>query len=189
MPISIAGSGAVTGASTLNGLTVPTDTIAPALVLITSQSFTAAGAVSINNCFKSTYQNYRLVFSGTASTGGDIRIKFRFSGTDSSAGYYFQYMAGQSTTLSGMRTSNVTTGIVLSYLDSTGGGGSVEVYSPAEAVKTYTSSSSAYYGSSITSIMYNGFHDSSVAYDGITISHSGGTWTGNVRVYGYRNTP
>ena len=35
MPIGIAGSGSITGASTINGLTMPTDAIAPGLVKIT----------------------------------------------------------------------------------------------------------------------------------------------------------
>lgn len=44
--------------------------VAGGLVYITGSTFSASSAVNVNNCFSSTYENYRVVVSFTSAVGG-----------------------------------------------------------------------------------------------------------------------
>lgn len=67
------------------------DALAGGLVLVASATFTTASTCSINNCFTSTYENYRVVISGfsTTSTSANILMRFRNAGTDRATQYQF----------------------------------------------------------------------------------------------------
>ena len=58
-------------------------------ILTNAVSFTSASAISLNGCFSSTYENYRVMFqvSGT-SANSNISFRMRSSGTDESGNNY-----------------------------------------------------------------------------------------------------
>ncbi len=60
-----------------------------ALTLITTQSFSAASAVNVNNCFSATYDNYKVHIQFSASSGSTtLQFRFRAGGNnDATAGY------------------------------------------------------------------------------------------------------
>lgn len=190
MPISIAGSGAVTGASTLNGLTVPTDAIAPALVLVTSQTVSAASSVSVNNVFSSSYQNYRIVINANMTANNNVLFRLRASGTDSTTSYYEQEHLYTGTTTAGSRSS-IGTAWNFVRIDNANlwNNAAYDIYGPNLArVTGGTGSQNRNLSSTTISIMNQSLlHDSTVAYDGFTLSVASGTFSGEFRLYGYRN--
>lgn len=59
------------------------------LTLITSNPFNAVTAVSINNCFTSLYQNYRILLTLTSvNADSDFTIRYRSGGFDSVSALY-----------------------------------------------------------------------------------------------------
>lgn len=191
MPISIAGSGAVTGASTLNGLSVPADAIAPALVLINKTDFSSVSTVSINNCFTSTYQNYKIIID-FANASADIGVNFRLraSGTDSSTGYYTasNYVTPGAAFLNWSGGTNQAQ-VFMGYVRDAGKPfHSYEIFSPALARETNAQMLVTDYdnGGLVGTIMW-ATHSVSSVFDGITIFPNSSTITGTIRIYGYRN--
>lgn len=88
-----------TGFQTYNGTSWVTWGTAPStggLVFISNTAFTTATSVSLpTSTFTSTYTNYRVIFTLTASTGtGSITGRLRTSGTDNSSALYFQMSPG-----------------------------------------------------------------------------------------------
>ena len=55
-------------------------------------SFTSASAISLNGVFSATYENYRVIFKGSLTTGSqDLKLRLRSSGSDNSTSNYFYY--------------------------------------------------------------------------------------------------
>lgn len=193
MPISVAGTGAITGASSLNGLAVPTDSIAPAMVLVASQAFNSASSVSINGCFTSNYVNYRIMLSVVVSSGMNILGRMRINGVDDSSANYIRSAiynnsgSAAAATVTGQTSwelSNINTQAPPTVM-------AMDIWNPATASRTkiqqvggpWVEASGQFWRSGVF-----GFdHDVASAFDGITFFTSSGTITGNIRVYGYRN--
>lgn len=199
MPIAINGTGPITGITSLNTTVSDTElgyldgvtsgiqsqiNTAGGLVLITSQSFSAASTVSINNCFTATYQNYRVVMSYTPSQDNTLSIRLRASGTDATTNYAQQLIYSNGTTVAGSGatgqsawTTGGSSGKTLNVIDLT---------DPAAADVTVASGINAY---AVLATHSLGFRNgNATAYDGISLIASNGTLTGTLRVYGYRNS-
>lgn len=165
-----------------------------ALTYITQSSFSASSAVNVNNCFTSTYRNYKIIvnINSASADAQAVYIKMRASGTDSSASYYWYGLepnAGADT-LYINRGSNVSTGNGIGYQGVNGLSSSIEVWDPQLAQITHTA---AQFASSLTSIpavvgFANGTHNVATSYDGFSLIPGSGTITGVVRVYGYANS-
>lgn len=185
MPISIAGSGAVTGASTLNGLTIPTDAIAPGLVLINRTDFTVASSVSVNNCFNSTYENYRVVIYNTHTVETPLLLRLRASGVDSSASYYSKliYSRYDGTGVFGDAVRNNSDNL-WAGTGGTSRGLVIDIERPALAADTWFQMVN---GDNNAGSSGGGRHGAATAYDGVTFYVTSGTITGTLRIYGYRN--
>jgi len=70
---------------------------ASGLTLITSQSFTSSTSIQVNNCFSSTYRNYRLMFQITGISAQSTNIYFRYSSGGSpntSSNYSYTNLSG-----------------------------------------------------------------------------------------------
>jgi hypothetical protein len=177
-----------TGTHDFTGATV-TGISSGGLVLVTSQSFTTASAVNVNNCFTSTYDHYRVVIQPIGTVGATVahRFRLRSSGTDLSGSVYFygstyvtdaggpfrDYQGSQAQAIFG------TVGDLRAAF-------SVDIFGPALARQTsFTSlyvgpgSTTGYYGSVV------GWINNTSQYDGFSIYPASGTFTGDVRIYGY----
>lgn len=158
--------------------------------LISSQSFSAVSTVSVNNCFSSTYENYRIVLAATGTTGSTTpaRFRMRVSGVDASGTDY--YIAGYYDATGGsgrLYTSSQTSANMGDFADYIGAM-TFDVYRPFSAVRTaYTSLSSAWGSVTASGVYANGLHSVAASYDGITIFPTSGTLSGTLRIYGYRN--
>jgi hypothetical protein len=154
------------------------------LVLITTASFSAAAAMSVNSCFSSTYTNYLIQFKLAVTTGTvDIYFKERSSGTDDSDFYY--YGATKVTnggTVTGSGAANTTAFTICNT--STDGYGQIFVYSPNVATNTYYDWKTMDFSPNIVS--GGGLHASTpTTCDGFSIIPASSTITGTVSVYGY----
>jgi hypothetical protein len=167
---------------------------AGSLVYITQSSFTTSSAVNVNNCFTSTYRNYKIVVNidSASADAQAVYLKMRASGTDSSASYYWYGLEPNSgdNFLYTNRGNNVSTGVGIGYQGLNGISSSVEVWDPQLSQITHFASQ---FASSLTSLpavvgFANGTHNVASSYDGFSLVPGSGTITGIVRVYGYANS-
>lgn len=152
-------------------------------------TFTAASAVNVNGCFTSAYENYLVQFRvPTRSTGGQVQLRLRLSGTDNTASEYdYQRLVASSTTAAS------TTASAGNIWDSIAGGnratqrGQFTFLAPALAVPTFVDAnvSDSDATSNFGRVGYSGWHRASTAFDGFSLISSTGTMTGTLKVYGY----
>lgn len=179
------------GTPAINGLALPSDTFVSGMVLVNKTDFTAASSVSINNCFTSTYANYKVIVEsiGTGTSPAGLLMRFRSGGTDNSVANYITGSILVTNAGGPTRGYSVTTyqniGGVADYY----GVSAVDICAPQLARSTtilapYSSCGSANNEFGIA----NGLFYAATQFDGLTIYPGSGTFTGTVRVYGMRNT-
>jgi hypothetical protein len=183
MALTLAGDGTVTGldwGASGGGLT-----------LITTQSFTAVSSVSVNDCFTSEYDNYRIVISSSAVVGsGGLTIKMRSAGTDASTNYqYIINGRGDGNSVLSAVGASATSGL-LQYGDpgnAVAFDGVVDVIKPFAAVSTrMICTAIGTYANATWGVTQNGsvHHYVATSYDGFTLTPAAAA-SGTVRVYGY----
>jgi hypothetical protein len=158
------------------------------LTFITSATASAAATLSVNGCFTSAYNAYRIIYAGTGSAATqDLNIRMRASAADdTTANYSRQSVSFASTTVTaGILTAQTTTRIAVS--DTTQTALTADIIQPAAASPTIIYSTSSY--SATGPVLYNhvAVHNVSSSFDGFTLYPASGTITGTVRVYGYQN--
>jgi hypothetical protein len=165
--------------------------VSPGMVLVGSASPSAVSSVSINNCFTSTYENYRVVGTVSAATGatGELTLRLRAGGTDTTTNYTGQLFEAYSST----STSTLKSGLSSWYItniDTTTDDSvfSYDIYAPQTATKTRYTGQAMYTTSVFVSQTNAGVQTATTQFDGITILFSGTNFTGNIRVYGYANS-
>jgi hypothetical protein len=167
-------------------------TTGAALKFIATQTFSAAGSVSVNSCFTSTYDTYRVVIDATSNQGSATwaYIKMRAAGTDASTNYNYQRIGfNGGTNLSG-RTQAQTTGFAAGLVSTTRIATTLDLFWPAEAAATFGYLNSSFSGSDINlELSYFAVnHTTATAYDGFSLIPAAGTITGRVTVYGYQRS-
>jgi hypothetical protein len=211
-PAGSATSGQVLTAST-GGTTTWTTPTTPGLVQVVATSvavgsgsgsvdangavtFTGASSISLNGCFTSTYENYRIICDITnGSADAVIFMKMRASGSDSSTLYFqgasFTNTSGTSGSSSLFNGSN---GFQLSEIDTAEAakhiaGFNLDMNRPFSSIYTaITFFGNAMTGAGTVYTNYGGgVHAVQTSYDGLSVISSAGNITGTIRVYGYRN--
>lgn len=161
------------------------------LVYITGQNFNSVSAVNVNNCFSSTYDNYRLMLITTATGTDDVNLRLRSNGIDTIINYNRQVFAADGTTTGVARATAQTS----HYFIRTSNNGTIrqtsilDIFSPFLSVVTnfqtyfgnFYSATTPYVG-----IVVGNQSDSS-SFDGFTLLTGAGTFSGNIKVYGYKN--
>ena len=148
-------------------------------------TFSGASSVSLNGCFNSTYDYYKVLFNFLPSASTDHYILFRASGTNATTNY----------TYTGSRTNGSTTTVFTagpgSEIYFTSGTGavnksySVEIFDVAKAASTRLISAGVHEQSLVVNL--TGYHTTATAYDGFSIASGAGTLTGTIQVYGYKD--
>lgn len=170
------------GKTTVNGAMV-----GAGMDLIATSTFSAASSVSINNCFTSAYENYKIVWTaGSVSALGTILLRLRASGTDNtttnygSSGVYALFSGTVSGT--GYNAQNFW---AMHYCANTSSQHrAIELMQPQA---TYNTSFGSVGSNSDANAYYAGWFGATTQFDGFSILPGSGTMTGTVRVYGYRN--
>ena len=165
------------------------------LVYITSVAATGA-STTISNCFTSTYENYRIIFSNgaTSNTGVYFYIQWTVAGTPSTTSYGWSY--------TGLREDNVSSPYIgySSAVPRTNLGelgmnptfagavnnSSIDVYMPFLTARTFALFQSVSYPSPFAFVSGGIAQDQSTSKDGFKLGISAGTYTGTITVYGYR---
>ena len=170
-------------------LTLPTDSIQPGLVLITHQTFSSVSSVPINNCFSSTYKNYRLIFSGNASASVSLSWRLRASGSDITGNsYYWQRFYIENTTSAGTYQGPYTSDISNWGIDTGVTSVVADIFNPYAVERTHYVSLNHYNGATSGARFGGGVYYANTQADGINIYPSSGTFSGNISIYGYKNS-
>jgi hypothetical protein len=157
-------------------------------LIIAETAFTGAASVSVNNCFTSTYTNYKLVLNVTVASGS-IGIKMRASGTDASTSYYWvNYdMYSSNAAISSTAVGQNVTSMLVAGDDTQA---MVEIFNPQLAQATgfavqgvklepTTPRAESTVGNA------KGAHNAATAYDGFSLVPATGNITGTYTLYGY----
>jgi hypothetical protein len=159
--------------------------------LISTQTMSATAALNVNNCFSSTYRNYRIIINTTnASVNDYVNLKLRVSGTDSSTSYHGWYARNFSNNATQpTQTSNINNG---TRMEITSGGqnlnAALDVLNPFTVGRTGLISVSQMWDTTnsrniaVTSQIQ---HSEATSYDGFSLIPDSGTMTGTVYIYGY----
>jgi hypothetical protein len=162
--------------------------IIPGMVLLVNQTFSSGSSVQINNVFSSLYNDYLIILSNVkTSVASFCQLRLSVGGTPATASQYrINQIYWSSATLNGVQ--QLETGFKLSdsgTTDNASGHSVVTLTNPARTLPT-SQHFSLYSNPSAT--IGVGVHENSTAYDGVTII-TGNTFTsGQIRIYGYRNT-
>jgi hypothetical protein len=163
------------------------------LNLISTTTLSTVSSQSVNSVFTSTYTNYLVILSTTATSaaGASITMKLRASGTDSSSTYGAFLMGLNSAGTTTNNTSSTTSWYLTESHSSTTAGfnyAMVNLLNPNLANATLFNVQSLGLTTATGNYLSttgSGVHDTASAYDGFTIIRSSGTLTGAISVYGY----
>lgn len=164
------------------------------LVYITGATWTNVSAQSINNCFTSTYQNYRIVGRIKCITSSSTAyMRLRVSGTDNTTSNYYSlydYLQIDSSTNGVIRKSADSVGWVINSPNANGYiEFSLDVYAPQMSLESqFVSQSSQKFDSFYYTATGGGVFNATTSFDGFTLYNAGQNTTGEVRVYGYQNS-
>jgi hypothetical protein len=154
-------------------------------------TFSSASSISLNGCFTSVYDNYKIMINtGDPASTQLFTMRLR-SGTDNSSAIYYRMNFGQGTGGSTSLLGVTQTSFGLGYA----GNGShfmadVTMFNPfSSTLKTGISgigiaNNSGYNG--ITGWTLNNWYDATTSFDGFSLLFGANT-TGTVRVYGYKD--
>lgn len=176
VPVSVSNTGGTTSIST-NGVV----------------TFSGASVVSLNNCFTSTYENYKIIMNVYGTVDGDLFFRVRSSGSDLTSSYYNTYRYARTDGVTG--GSGNANASRFEYImrprnsSSQKGMTTFDIVSPQTADTTKLVGQFVYWETStiVTSFAFSGMVNNTNSYDGITFYPSAGNVTGTITVYGYRN--
>ena len=159
---------------------------------ITGASFSAVSSVSFPTAtFSSTYENYKIYFNVTASSGaGETRIRMRDGGSDNTSALYNAggtevNFAGGANSYSASSTTYLVWGNIA---NSTAANTKFEMtmMSPKSATTTVFNINGG--KGTLTWRAQTGFYDATTSFDSMSFYTDAGTITGSYRVYGLANS-
>lgn len=156
------------------------------LVHINTTTFSAVSSVSFDNVFTSDYDNYRIMYNASGSTTLPVQFRLRALGSDNASsvyqrvrnyqGAYTQYSGESSWTFLEQDTVDAAFS-------------AIDIFRPAKSSITMMDASGMRANTTTSAIFWEikAFHNSTSAFDGLSIYTTSGTITGSIRVYGYKN--
>ena len=159
--------------------------------LITSSSFSGTTSHSVNNCFSSTYTNYRILWNFNAFGNEPVvNMRLRASGTDTSSTTYNRVrLIGQLGSAASATADDTFWQLVYgddgqAYASSV----SMDIYAPQAANRTTAIWNFVGYSPNDMVGAYSGKQSGSTQFDGFTFYTDNSTnFSGTVRIYGYSN--
>ena len=159
------------------------------LVLISNTAVgSGVSSVTVSGCFSSTYDTYKVIYTGGTLSAGGTQTQLRLGATTSGYSTNLVYQVWGSGTVLGAATSGSSWAWIGGEKRGIGGGPCVvsfELTNPF--VATYTMMNSNMYGADTTGGTTVGRLDNTASYTAFTLLPDAGTFSGgNVYVYGYR---
>jgi hypothetical protein len=194
---SIGANGTVLTADSAEATGMKWATVSSGSFILTSNStFSSVTSSSVNNCFSSTYDSYRIIISFDASASdSNVYLRLRGGGSDlSSSTYNVQDIQAFSSTTAAARNNSATLIEKIAYTTASGaaaGGFSIiDIINPGIAKPTFFKVSAIYGGGTSLEIHETvASNSNATAYDGFSIiNNSAANMTGRIRVYGYSNS-
>jgi hypothetical protein len=175
-------------------LITPTSAVNGTVTASGQVTFSAASTVSLNGCFTSTYNTYKIYCDVTAQSAiENTYLRLRAAGTDNSSANYYHNGSGlessSATSVTAQRSAGlVTAGFLLGY-NNAPGSFELTLFAPALVEKTrYVASNISAGATDIWCNQLAGLMSVTTAYDGFTLRPAAsGTLTGRISVYGLRN--
>jgi hypothetical protein len=162
---------------------------------VANVTYSGASTISVNNVFTSAFDYYKIILTNDAlaTSSGNVYIKFRVAGNDSSASYNWGALGVEAGgNQLGNHGNNSSLGFLISQTRNANGtfGFSMEVQNVAIATPTqvqfiFTSNTPTY--NTVEGTFGGGQHSVNTAYDGFSIIAPGNI-QGKIKVYGYRNS-
>ena len=162
------------------------------LVYIASKTWTSVSAdQQLDNCFSSTYDNYRITFAGTGNQSTPTVIFLRYvDGTTPDAGANYAYtenlvVVGPTASLYFSGGTATSTGV--GFIGDTPSTFSCDIFGPALAANTVSISHCTSFGSvNFRNGQISGTKLNTTQFEGVYLGRGAGTWAGTLTVYGYR---
>jgi hypothetical protein len=157
----------------------------PGITHINTTAFTTQSAVNINDCFSSTYDNYKIIINAVNSTSSFLNARLRVAGADNTtANYRFQVLTAANTVISGAASTGQT---AWGY-----GGSAGEVAADWTLLNPFATKVTKIIvnhidGTSVTRTALLAF-DLTTSFTGFTIYPNTGTFTGSVSIYGLQQS-
>lgn len=156
------------------------------LNLLNTTTASSASTVTVDNIFTSTYANYLILISITASARGELRSYLRSGGVDTTLPYETAYIQRPN---SGLTSYLGQPGFIpITLLETTHTGASLTLLNPQVSGRT----DALYSGTGLSTGVANNFQtggtviDVATQFDGIKIYPSTGTISGTIKIYGYK---
>jgi len=181
----------LTAADLTDTFAAKADTSTQGLTKITAQTITTASTVNVNNCFSSSYENYRAILNVTAvSNTLNVHIRMRASGTDSSASY--NYASAQINASTGAVSGDAASAAAQWVVAGAQSGAQAYIVIDFIGPNLSSATKGAWHSLASSSSIYfprsgGGLHDVASAYDGFSLITSANNMTGTLKVYGYKN--
>ena len=155
------------------------------LVHINTTSFSAVSNASVNSCFTSAYDNYRVLVNLRGSTDAGGLFRMRAAGTDAATGYRNNILYnGPSNAAAGLYQASATNFYFFNHRNGIDLSFSVDIFNPFLTKWTLGQS---HFVDSLEMYIAGNKLENTVSYDGFSIIAGSGNITGTVRVFGYKN--
>ncbi len=157
------------------------------LTLISTTTFSAVASQSFNSVFTSTYTNYLILGTGLfINTGSsDLRLRYRVSGTDSTAGAYI--VGGFKSTNLALTNSALQTNYMAFGDIGTRDEGALQFTSMRPNLVKDCGGNYTYNGTNFNNPNNSGggaVYSTATAFDGFTIYAGAGNLSGTISIYG-----
>lgn len=152
-------------------------------------TFSGASSVSLNTCFSSTYDNYRIIIDFVPSTSTGFVSRYRNTSDETSSVYGNAVFFYRSNNTSGGEAANVSQSY--SYIMNQSANGysalSIDVINPMKASYSlmHILGTLGISSTDVKSVFGQTMLANTSTYSGVTFYPLSGTMTGIIRVYGY----
>jgi hypothetical protein len=167
-----------------NAIDTSSADFAGGLVHIETQNFSSVSAINFDNVFSSDYRNYFFNFVGSQSSGANMTMRLRASGSnDSTSNYNQQTFQASNTSLTGSRVTaqnlfTITFGASANIF-------SGNFYGPNQPFNTRLQISGQLVDVNIERYDVNGAFSAGTVFDGFSIIAGAGTINATVSIFGY----
>lgn len=162
----------------------------PGLVHIVTATGSGVAAINIDDCFTSTFNDYRIIFSGRPVNADTlVTMRLRNSGSNNSTTNYFhQRWEADGPSIAGARVSSTNSWFFLRrFANNAENAATIDVFNPQNAKKSVgiVNNTSALNGVHISNIAC--IFNATTSFDGFSLLCSGNFNSATVKVFGYRN--
>jgi len=153
---------------------------------ISSQTFSAASAVTFDNVFTSDYRHYRIVVDAIhSSTWTTVWYRLRSGGADNTASNYW-YRTAYFNAAWAFDNASATDKALFMLTTTAYNGVAQDIFLPQIAQRTSFSGTQYDHNDPTTRIIGSGY-STTTQFDGIKLYPNAGTITGTATIYGYND--